>query len=97
MLIGKSTRVTSAAKRPKAPEASGGDYLDHYYKVKEMAAKKHWDSATMNKMLGDRKAFQKLEKSTQNQRNKNGDIKVVENARITELHNEAIAKKARYS
>jgi hypothetical protein len=66
MLIGKSTRVTSAAKRPKAPEASGGDYLDHYYKVKEMAAKKHWDSATMNKMLGDRKAFQKLEKSTQN-------------------------------
>jgi len=43
MLVGKSNRVTSAAKRPKAPEASGGDYLDHYYKVKEMAAKKRWD------------------------------------------------------
>lgn len=64
MLMGKSNRVTSAAGKAKAKEAPGGDYLDHYYKVKEMAAKKHWDSATMNKMLGDRIAFQKLEKRT---------------------------------
>ena len=43
MLIGKPTRDASSAKKTKAKEANGGDYLDHYYKVKEMATKKRWD------------------------------------------------------
>ena len=43
------------AKAKKAP--NDDSYAEHYNKVKELSAIKKWNETKFNKMLGDKKAF----------------------------------------
>ena len=44
----------------RPPSAATGNYAEHYKRVKEYGAKNHWTQDKINKMLGDRPAFDKL-------------------------------------
>ena len=54
---GKPDKGADSKSSKKTAGLNDDSYADHYNRVKELSAIKKWNEIKFNKMLGDRKAF----------------------------------------